>query len=105
MNRFDAVIVFKPLSRESLLAIAHLMLNKLAENLQDKGIEFEITRELNEKIVELSYKPAFGAREMRRVLQDKVENVLAQGILNGKLNRGKKVKVNPADYSLIISNQ
>ena len=102
INRFDAVVVFKPLTKENLLDIAQLMLKKLAENLRDKGIEFEITQELKEKIVELSYSPEFGAREMRRVIQDKVENVLANALLSGKLKRGNKVKVNPKDFSLII---
>jgi ATP-dependent Clp protease ATP-binding subunit ClpC len=102
INRFDAVVVFKPLTKENLLAISHLMLKKLAENLKDKGIEFEITQDLKEKIVDLGYSPQFGAREMRRVLQDKVENVLAEAILSGKLKRGNKVKVNPEDFSLII---
>jgi ATP-dependent Clp protease ATP-binding subunit ClpC len=103
INRFDAVVVFKPLSKENLLAISQLMLNKLAKNLRDKGIEFEITQDLKEKIVELGYSPEFGAREMRRVIQDKIENVLANALLSGKLKRGNKVKVNPKDFSLIIT--
>ncbi len=103
INRFDAVVVFKPLSRENLLDIAQLMLKKLAENLRDKGIEFEITQELKEKIVELGYSPEFGARQMRRVIQDKVENVLANAILSGKLKRGNKVKVDPKKFRLIIT--
>ncbi len=102
INRFDAIVVFKPLTKENLLDIAQLMLKKLAENLRDKGVEFEITQELKKKIVELSYSPEFGAREMRRVIQDKVENILANALLSGKLKRGNKVKVNPKDFSLVI---
>ena len=102
INRFDAVVVFKPLTKVNLLDIAQLMLSKLKENLSEKGIEFLITKDLKEKIVELGYSPAFGAREMRRVLQDKVENVLARAILEGKLKRGNVVKVKPKDFSLII---
>ncbi|MCD6500767.1 ATP-dependent Clp protease ATP-binding subunit [bacterium] len=105
INRFDAIVVFKPLSRENLLDIAQLMLKKLAENLRDKGIEFEITQGLKEKIAELGYSPEFGAREMRRVIQDKVENVLATAILSGKLKRGDMVKVNPKNFSLIITKR
>ena len=102
INRFDAVVVFKPLTKENLLGIAQLMLKKLAENLRDKGIEFEITQELKEKIVELGYSPEFGARQMRRVIQDKVQNILANALLSDKLKRGNKVKVDPKDFSLII---
>ena len=105
INRFDAVVVFKPLSRENLLAIAQLMLSKLKESLSNKGIDFEITKDLREEMAELGYSPTFGAREMRRVLQNKVENVLARAILSGKLKRGDRVKVKTRDFSLIIDKQ
>ncbi|MDD5739094.1 MAG: ATP-dependent Clp protease ATP-binding subunit [Candidatus Pacebacteria bacterium] len=103
VNRFDAVVLFKPLGKPELLQIAGLMLNKLAKSLLDKGIKFEATSELKEKIVELSYNPAFGAREMKRIMQDKVENSLAKALLLGELKRGKSVSVNPVDFSLTIN--
>jgi len=93
INRFDGVVVFKTLTKKNLLDISQLMLNKLASNLKDKGIDFEITSELKEKIVELSYSPEFGAREMRRVIQDKVENPLATALLSGKIKRGNRIKI------------
>ena len=102
INRFDAVVLFKPLGPAELLQIAGLMLAKLGKNLLDKGIKFELTQELKEKIVELSYNPAFGAREMKRIMQDNVENSLAKALLLGELKRGKKVSVNPLDFSLKI---
>lgn len=104
INRFDAVVVFGPLSREHLLDIAGLKLNKLANGLVDKGIKFEQTLELKQKIVELSYKPEFGAREMNRVIQDKVENVLARAILSGTLRRGHRVTLDSNNFNLIIDN-
>jgi len=103
VNRFDAVVLFKPLGKPELLQIAALMLNKLGKSLLDKGIKFEATIELKEKIVELSYNPAFGAREMKRIIQDKVENGLAKALLLGELKRGKIVSVSPVDFSLRIN--
>ena len=103
INRLDAVVVFRPLTIENLLDIAHLMLNKLKRNLKEKGIEFIITEKLKDKIVKLSYRPEFGAREMRRVISETVEEALARAILKGTLKRGQKVKINPEDFSLIIS--
>lgn len=103
INRFDAVILFKPLGKEELLQIANLMLAKLAKNLLDKGIKFEITPELKQKVMELSFNPAFGAREMKRIMQDKVENALAKALLLGELKRGCKVAIDPMDFSLKIS--
>ncbi len=93
INRFDAVVVFKALNKENLLDIAGLLLEKIKKNLTDKGIEFIITQPLKEKIVELGYDPTFGARQMKRVIQDKVENVLASALLSGELKRGERVEI------------
>jgi len=103
INRFDAVVVFSSLTKENLLDIAELMLSKLKKNLQEKGIEFIITEPLKEKIVELGYSPVFGARAMRRVIQDKVENVLASALLSGQLKRGNRVELDPKNFKLIIN--
>jgi ATP-dependent Clp protease ATP-binding subunit ClpC len=103
INRFDGVVVFKSLTKENLLDIAELLLQKLKKNLKEKEIEFIITPPLKEKIVELGYDPIFGARQMRRVIQDKVENVLAQALLSGELKRGYRVQIEPKDFKLIIN--
>jgi ATP-dependent Clp protease ATP-binding subunit ClpA len=97
------VVLFKPLTRQNLLDIAQLLLQKLKKNLAQKDIEFLITEPLKEKIVELGYDPKFGAREMRRVIQDKVENTLARALLAGQLKRGDKVEINPEGFKLIIT--
>ncbi|MDP2664147.1 MAG: ATP-dependent Clp protease ATP-binding subunit [bacterium] len=102
INRFDAVVIFQPLSKENLLDIAEIMLQKLKRNLQEKDIEFIITLPLKKKIVELGYNPTFGAREMRRVIQDKVENVLASALLAGQIKRGDKAEID-SDFQLKIN--
>ncbi len=103
INRFDAALIFRPLTKENLLDIAQLMLNSLKKNLKEKGIEFVTSEPLKKKIVELSYKPAFGAREMRRVIQDKIENVLAEALLSDKLKRGDRVEISPEEFKLKIN--
>ena len=103
INRFDAMVVFRPLSKENLLAIADLMLKKLKKNLKEKEIDFVITEPLKERIAELGYDPTFGARQMRRVIQDKVENVLAQAILSGQIKRGGRAKIDPDSFKLIVN--
>lgn len=102
INRFDAVVVFIPLTKDNLLDIAELMLQKLKKNLLEKGIEFVITEPLKEKIVELGYDPKFGAREMRRVIQDKVENILASALLSGQIKRGEKIEIDSTDFSINV---
>ena len=103
INRFDAMVVFRPLSKENLLAIADLMLKKLKKNLKEKEIDFVITEPLKERIAELGYDPTFGARQMRRVIQDKIENVLAQAILSGQIKRGGRAKIDPDSFKLIVN--
>jgi len=103
INRFDAMVVFKPLTKENLLDIADLMLKKLKKNLKEKEIEFVITEPLKERMVELGYDPTFGARQMRRVIQDKIENVLAQAILSGEIKRGGKAEIDPENFQLKIN--
>ncbi len=103
INRFDAVVVFKPLSRENLLEVAELQLRKIQKQLAQKDIDFIITQELKEKIVDLSYDITFGARNMQRVIQDKVANVIARAILANELKRGSRVKIDPETFSLIIN--
>ena len=103
INRFDDVVVFQPLSKKHLLAIAELMLRKLKKNLKDKDIDFTITENLKEKISELGYDPVFGARAMRRVIQDKIENVLASALLRNELKRGDSVIILPDNFDLKIN--
>jgi len=102
INRFDSVVVFKSLTHKNLLAIAGLMLAKLQQNLLQKDIELIITPELKEKLVELGYNPIFGAREMTRVIQEKVENVLANALLSNKIKRGDKIKILPVNFDLEV---
>jgi len=104
INRFDAAVVFKPLTKENLLDIAELMLKSLQNHLKEKGIDFVITMSLKEKIVALSYDPTFGARQMKRVVQDRVENVLAEALLADKLTRGDMAEIDPQEFKLKITS-
>jgi ATP-dependent Clp protease ATP-binding subunit ClpC len=103
LNRFDALVVFRSLTKENLLAIAELLLSKLKKNLKDKNVELVITPELKEKIVELGYDPIFGARQMKRVIQDRVENIIASALLAGQIKRGDKIEIEVPDFKLIVA--
>jgi ATP-dependent Clp protease ATP-binding subunit ClpC len=94
LNRFDAVVVFRPLSHENLIEIAKLMLNKLSKRLNEgMGIRLVLSHELVEKVAKLGYKPEFGARPMRRVIQDKIESKVAKKILEEDLKRGDFIEI------------
>jgi len=103
VNRFDATVIFNPLTKDNLLKISELLLQGLKNSLKEKNIDFQITENLKESIVTLSYKPEFGAREMRRVIQDKVENSVAEALLSEKLKKADSFTVNPETFELLIN--
>ncbi|MCX6761056.1 MAG: ATP-dependent Clp protease ATP-binding subunit [Candidatus Nealsonbacteria bacterium] len=100
INRFDAMVVFKPLSRENILMVAEMMLKKIEENLKEKNIDLIITHALKQKIAELGYDPTFGARQMKRVIQNKIEDVLATAILSGEIKRKDMIEINPETFKI-----
>jgi len=98
INRFDGVVIFQPLSHKHLVQIAELLLGELRERLlENKDIEIKFLPGVTEKIAELGYEPQFGARPMKRVIQKKVENLIAKRILKGEIKRGDKVEIKAED--------
>lgn len=87
LNRFDDVIVFTPLTPDDVAAIAYLMVQKITDRLKAKGLEFRIDDEAVHELATLGYDQKYGARPLRRVLQERVENVIAQRILQGDVGR------------------
>ena len=87
LNRFDGVIVFKSLSEPDIVAIAKLILIKLAKQLMDKGITLRVTDEAISELAHAGFDPQFGARPLRRVIQELVQDALANLLLTQKLGR------------------
>ena len=100
LNRFDAIIIFQPLSQKDLRKVARLMLVNLADRLvETQEIILDITDELVNEAVKQGYDPAFGARPMRRFIQEKVEKVIAEKIIKGELKRGMTISLTAADVA------
>jgi len=97
LNRFDNTIVFKPLTQEETSQVANLMIKEVNKNLKDKKISIEIAADALQKLVQMGYDPQFGARPMRRVIQEKVENLLAKKMLSGELQQNQTLTINLAD--------
>ena len=97
INRFDAIVVFKPLEIEQVLHIAVIMLQHIKDQLKEKEIGFEISPEALVKLAKIGFNPEFGARPLRRVIQDKVENKVAQKILEGNIKAGDTIKITDKD--------
>ncbi|OGY78599.1 MAG: hypothetical protein A3B74_04425 [Candidatus Kerfeldbacteria bacterium RIFCSPHIGHO2_02_FULL_42_14] len=91
INRFDNVIVFKPLSEEDIFAIAKLLLKRVARDLENKGIFFSTSEDAVRELAEKGFDPKFGARPLRRVIQNHVDDALAKLLLKGTLGRRDQV--------------
>lgn len=87
LNRFDGVVVFKPLTFEEIIEIVKLMLKQVAARLEEKGITLRATPEAIKELASVGFDPVFGARPLRRAIQDRVDNALAQSLLQGKISR------------------
>lgn len=87
LNRFDGVIVFKPLTRDEVVQIAWLMVNRIGKQLEAKGLKFRADDTAVEDLADAGFDPAFGARPLRRVIQDRVENQLADLLLRNEATR------------------
>jgi ATP-dependent Clp protease ATP-binding subunit ClpC len=93
VNRFDAVVVFTPLSEGHLREIAKIMLTDLNKRLSAKDISVAITPQLISTLAAAGFDPQFGARAMRRAITEKVEDQVAQKLLEGKVKKGEVITI------------
>ena len=105
LNRIDATIVFHALSKEQMHQIVDLMLQEVAKNVIEKGISMEVTEAAKDFLVEKGYDPEFGARPLRRVIQDHVEDTLSEDLLAGKFGPGDAVIVDVEDDKIIVRTE
>lgn len=82
LNRFDAIVQFNDLQKKDLVSIVDLMLEDVIASASEQGIRIEVMKEAKEKIVNIGYDPAFGARPLRRVIEEYVEDGIADLMLN-----------------------
>jgi ATP-dependent Clp protease ATP-binding subunit ClpB len=87
INRFDGIVVFKPLAETEIFEIATLLLKKTKKKLADQGINFKADKDGVLRLAKEGYDPKFGARPLRRLLQEKVDDEIATKILSGQLKR------------------
>jgi len=91
LNRFDSINVFKPLAMPEVIQIAGLMVKKISKQMLDEGVEMEVTQAAIEELAQLGFDPKFGARPLRRIIQDRVSNSLANLKIQGEYGRGDKI--------------
>jgi ATP-dependent Clp protease ATP-binding subunit ClpC len=105
LNRIDATVVFHPLNKEHIRKIVDLMLNTVNERLAEKGIKLEVTDAAKDFLGEKGYDEVFGARPLRRVIQDMLEDKLSEGMLGGDFQSGDTVVADLKDGEIVIQPQ
>lgn len=93
INRIDETVVFHPLAKENIKAIAQIQLERLTKRLAEHGYQVSFTEAALDFISEVGYDPIYGARPLKRAIQQEIENPLSREILSGKLLPGKPVTV------------
>ena len=103
LNRIDDIVVFRPLARDEIRAIVDLQIDRLAERLAAQGLELEIKDSVRLRLSNLGYDPAYGARPLKRVIRDWVENPLAEWLLSADGETGGKVVVEEKGGNIVIA--
>lgn len=87
LNRFDQIVVFRPLSKTEVVAIAALMIRQVAKRLAEKGIALEASEAAIRELADAGFDPLFGARPLRRLIQERIDDSLAKYLLTGTIGR------------------
>jgi ATP-dependent Clp protease ATP-binding subunit ClpB len=102
LNRIDEVIVFHMLTRDHLKRIVDIQLGYLADRLKDRKIKLEFTDKAREQVMEQGYDPVYGARPLKRTIQQQIENPLAMELLAGKFLDGDTIRVNADAHGFVF---
>ena len=105
LNRLDEIIVFHPLTEDDIKQIVTLMINVLAKRLKQHGIEIILTDNAKALLAKKGYEPKYGARPLRRVIQTKIEDKLAEEMLDEKIKENDKVLIDAKDDEIVIQKQ
>ncbi|UIH31585.1 AAA family ATPase [Salmonella enterica] len=101
INRIDEVVVFHPLGEQHIASIAQIQLQRLYKRLEERGYEIHISDEALKLLSANGYDPVYGARPLKRAIQQQIENPLAQQILSGELVPGKVIRLEANDDRIV----
>ena len=102
LNRLDEIVFYKPLTRENMVGIIDLQIDRLNRRLEDKQIRLELTQAAKAAILDAAYDPQYGARPLRRYVQHTVETMLSRKLLQGDVLPGQTVTVDAENGELML---
>ena len=103
INRVDDVVVFHPLGREQIHAIARIQLDYLGKRVADRDMQLEVTEAALDKLADAGFDPVYGARPLKRAIQQSIENALAQEILAGRYLPGDTIVVDAQEGEMLFA--
>jgi ATP-dependent Clp protease ATP-binding subunit ClpB len=102
INRIDEVVVFHPLGRQQIRAISQIQIDYLRRRLSDRDMTLTLSEAALDRLGEAGFDPVYGARPLKRAIQQQLENPLAQDILAGKFSPGDTITVDADSNGLIF---
>ncbi len=102
LNRLDDIIIFQPLSQDEVAKIVTLQLNEVEQRLQNKNIKVEFEQNLIDHLAKVGFDPTFGARPLKRLIQNEILDELAMKIIEGEIGEGDSIKLNYNNNKLNI---
>lgn len=102
LNRIDGTVVFHPLAKEHIRSIVDLMLETVVEQLAEKEVKLEVTDAAKDLLGDKGFDEVFGARPLRRTIQDKVTDMLSDGLLRGQFRAGDTVTVDVDEGEIVV---
>ena len=102
LNRLDETVIFHPISRQMLEKILELQLGQLEKRLEEKKISLLFSDAAKNYLTERGFDPAYGARPLKRVIQNEIMDELALLIIEGKIKEGGKVKVDVKSGKIVL---
>ena len=102
MNRIDDIIVFHPLSEEHIREVARRMLQSVSTRMEAMGIHLDASDEAIAELAKEGFDPKYGARPLRRAIQSKVEDAVAERMLDGTFQSGDTAKLTVEDEQLCV---
>jgi ATP-dependent Clp protease ATP-binding subunit ClpC len=101
----DATIVFRSLNKAEIAEIVDLLLNDVRERLAEHSVQIEMTQAAVEHLAEEGFDPEYGARPLRRVIQNRIEDALSDNILMGRFEAGTTILVDYVDDELVFNEK
>ncbi len=102
LNRIDATVVFHQLTPEEILSIVDLMMQQVREELKEKDVDLELTDAARKHLGDKGFDPVLGARPLRRLIQNEVEDLLSEQLLGGTLHPGDVAVVDAEEGVIVI---